>query len=196
MDNDSIEVQNSYICFSNFKGCQYKILDNNVFYCKFFDSFMKSSKVFKIERVKICPELKAKLLHHDYLASYTQKQSRKFLAKVRIGEVVYCTTEMEDVIFLRSPKNQFGLCTYKTFEGMIKEARTMCFRRISRGNKYSDYKTTSTEDLNASEILARENGFRVEKVTLKDHYLLKIYGDKQEDVDHFVICLENNYFFY
>lgn len=196
MDNNHLNIQDPYICSSNFKDCQYKILDNGVFFCGFFSSFVKFNKAFRIEKERICPELKNKLLHHDYLADIINEQSKRFLDQVKNGEIVYCTTEMKDVVFLKKPKNRFDWCQYKTLEGKIKEARTHCFRKISLGNKCAEYKTTEIDDLNASEILAREYGFRVEKDTLKNSYLLRIYGDEQEDVDHFVICLENNYFIY
>ncbi len=194
MESNYSNIQDSYICLSAFKGCQFKILRKNIIYCRFFNSFVELSKSFKIEALKICPGLKDKLLYHDYLADKIQVRSKKFLEKVKIGEIVYCTTEMKDVIFLARPEKKYGLCRYRTFDAKDKEAGAHCFRKISLGSKCAEYNTTKIDDLNACEILAREYGFRVEKITLTNSHLLKICGDIQEDVDQFVISLNNNYF--
>ncbi|MFX1464367.1 MAG: hypothetical protein ACFFBF_15185 [Promethearchaeota archaeon] len=157
---------------------------------------MKFGKYFIIEKENICSKLKNNLLHHDFIAEITKREAQRFLEEVKIGEIVYCTIEMSDVIFIRKPIGHFDWCQYKTFDGKVKEARALCFRKISVGNKYANYKTTTLDDLKASEILAREYGFRVEKVTSRKPFCLKIYGDTKEEVDHFVTCLENNYFIY
>ncbi|HEA70539.1 hypothetical protein LCGC14_0827730 [marine sediment metagenome] len=196
MGNNRLDIQNSYICFSTFKGCRNKIINKDVIYCGFFNSFVKLGKSFKIEELRICPELKDKLLYHDYLADKAQAQSKEFLTHVKIGEIVYCTTEMINVVVLKKPKNKFDGCQYRTFEGGVREASAPCFRRVSLGTKCAEYKTAKVDDLNACEILAREYGFRVEKITFETFFLLRIYGDTQEEVDQFVTSLKNNYFIY
>jgi len=200
MDNNHLKID-IFNCISEFKNCPYRLLNKGVSLCNFLSLFFRSISFERNKRIKsilkmVCPELRSNIMHHDYLASSIQNQVKQFLDNVSIGDIVYCTIEMDNVIFLEKPKNKFDWCQYKSFDGQIKEARAHCFRKISLGNKCAEYKTTEIDDLNTSEILAREYGFRVEKDTLKNSYLLRIYGDEQEDVDHFVICLENNYFVY
>ncbi len=195
MDKDSLIIQNSFICYNSFKECKYKVYDNEILFCEFLNLFVRHSKFFNFGKSKICPKLKKELLHHDFVAEFITQETQKFLEQVKIGEVVYCAIEMKDVTFLKAPKDKFNWCQYSV-DGKVREARANCFRKISLGNECAEYKANKLDDLNASEILAREYGFRVKKHISKKSFSLYIYGDSQENVNHFVICLEKNRFIY
>ena len=141
---------------------------------------------------KVCPEVRKEILHHDYRAEQLQKRKKEFLKNVKLGDICFCTAEIENVIFLEHPSNIHGDVKYKTADGRISEAPSFCFRVISKGNIYAEYETKNKNKMETYERLARENGFRVEVESLKDIYLLKIYGEKQEEVDSFVLNLNND----
>jgi hypothetical protein len=112
--------------------------------------------------------------------------------RVVIGDLVYCTSEIQNVYFLQKPTHRYGNCIYETINGEIKEAPTLCFRIVSKGSKCAQYKTKDQQIADSFDHLARSFGFRVEKIKLKDSYLLKIFGDTQEEVDDFVFHLKTN----
>ena len=117
---------------------------------------------------------------------------KEFLEKVQPGDVCFCTAETENVIFLEHPSNIHGDLRYNTIDSKIYESSSFCFRIISKGDKCAEYETKDKAKLESYERLARRNGFRIEIEKIEDVYLLKIYGDRQEDVDNFAINLKND----
>ena len=94
--------------------------------------------------------------------------------------------------FLEKPEYKQGYCKYKTRDGIIREAPSFCFANISKGNKFSEYETKEQYKVDLYARYARRKGYRVEKNKLNDFYLLKIFGDTQEEVDDFVGLLKKN----
>ena len=143
---------------------------------------------------KICPEKRNSVLEHEYRAEILQRQTKRFLKKVNIGDIVFCTAEIHNVTLMEKSSDIFGNCKYKTIDGKIKELPSFCSRIISKGDKFTEYKTIDKLIADYAAILARKNGFRVEKINLEDLYVLKIYGDDQQEVSDFVtLCLEKDF---
>ncbi|MFX1345065.1 MAG: hypothetical protein ACFFAI_08140 [Promethearchaeota archaeon] len=190
------------ICYNNFNPCPCKVLDlkKKIAYCNFINMFAESQITDKANHSKkadsllkkVCPEVRNEILHHDYRAEQLQKRKKEFLKRVQPEDICFCTAEIENVIFLEYPSNVHGDVKYKTFDGRISEAPSFCFSIISKGDKCAEYETNDKDKMESYERLARKNGFRVEVEQLKNGYLLKIYGDKQEEVDEFVVNLNND----
>ena len=127
--------------------------------------------------------------------------------ELKRGDIVYCYKECEDVIFLEPPSDKAyekykqwilegdkdppftGRIKYKTFHGTIGFSPVACIVKISVGNFYAEqeFKGKNYEVISKNkEILARQAGFRVERIKLDSSILLRIYGDTQEEVDDFV----------
>lgn len=134
---------------------------------------------------------------------------------IRPGDVVYCTKELNNVIFLKPPSEESikkyqqnklngekyppftGFVKYKTTEGKIRSAPVACIVKISSGNYVNEYefKGENYQIISKNkEILARQAGFRTEVVIFDNSILLKIYGDTQEEVDDFITLVCNNDF--
>ena len=64
---------------------------------------------------------------------------------------------------------------------------------MSKGSKWGEYKSDDKEEIDSYERLARRYGYRVEIRKVEQKYYLKIFGDLQEEVDRFVINLENGF---
>jgi len=143
---------------------------------------------------EVCPEVRNEILHHDYRAEQLQNIRKEFLGKVKPGDVVFCESQFHNVIFLDYPSTFYGYVKYKTIDGEIFEAPGSCFRILSNGTKWAEYKTKDKEKADNYYYLSRKNGYRVERSKLNNEYILKIFGDTQEEVDEFVITLENNLF--
>lgn len=189
-------------CNIEFSPCPCKITDLNTpdISCNFVKMYgmliirEKREKARQLLR-KICPELRNKLLHHDFVARQLQIQENDFLDNVKSGEKVYCMSEISDVIFLKKKtQGKYIKCIYQTINGQIKEQWGSYFRIISKGNKYTDFKAKNQGDAKACEILAKEHGFRPEILKEGNSYFLRVYGDSQEGVDDFVFLYLRNDF--
>ena len=201
--DDYCRKYNVRICDNDFKSCPCKIIDfeGKTSFCKFVPMFGKlliedDSRKIQIFLEKVCPKFKNEVLHHDYRAKYLRSIGREFLARVKIGDVVFCTAEIHDVVFIAGPTHKYGLCRYKTSEGTVNEAPSYCFSIISKGNNYADFKTKDNYKADLYSRMARRRGFRIERNILKDTYILKIYGDSQEELDEFVTNLKNDLVLY
>ena len=190
-------------CDRDFNPCPCKVteLDNEIEYCNFVFTFaimQIAGEIEKSERLlkKVCPEVREEIQHQNEVARNFQKAKKQFLEKVQPGNIVYCMSEFEDVVFLEKNVNAHGDCKYKNIEGKIKTAPNFCFRIISQGKKFADFKVKDSSKLREYIIKAKRNGFRPEKKDLRDATLLRIYGDAQKEVDDFVECLKNDLVFY
>ena len=187
------------VCESNFKSCPCRVLENNKVYCNFvlkfgtllLDNYDNKAKQFL---QKICPEKRNSVLSHDYRAEILQRLAEVFLNEANIGDIVFCTAEINDVMLVEKPSTIYGDCKYKTVNEKLKKAPAFCFSIISNGNKYAEYEINTKTTADHYKYLARRNGYRADVIKLKHSYLLKIFGDKQEEVDDFInLCCKNDY---
>jgi len=151
---------------------------------------------------KVCEDVRNYELHQQQIADETKKKTIQFLEEVKIGEVVFCQTELDDVILLEkpSPSDYYGHCKYKRHDGITREEWAESLTKISKGALFAEYLIKGPENNTEAkdfEYLARSSGFRVKLIKQEDSYLLKIFGDSQQEVDDFVTyCLQNDYMVY
>lgn len=187
------------ICDNSNISCPCKVadLESGFFYCNFIEMYAdlcfhnKTEAANKLIR-QVCPEVRNEVLHHDYIETQLQAQEKEFLEKARLGDIVFCTAEIHNVVLMDFPSHEHGYCKYKTINGEIKKAPAIYFRLISEGTKFAEYKTKDEYKADRYDLIARKNGFRVERKMLNNTHILRIFGDTQEEVDQFVNCLETN----
>ncbi len=180
------------ICAVEYKECPCRIYVKCNWYCNFFKLFASLS--YNKMRIKakdllerVCADVKNNVNFHEYIAKASKSLTQKFLKQVEIGDLVYCTTEMDDVIFLKKPSTKYRKCLFQTLDSKIKEQWAFCFRCISKGNKYFDFKVLDSKEGKLLGLFAREYGFRVKVINLKKYSIVRIFGDSQEQVDNFAI---------
>ena len=159
------------------------LMSDNTFKTKETDDLLK----------KVCPEVRNEVMHHDYRAKKLREQEKAFLEKVKPVDIVFCTANIHNVVFLEYPSHKWDYCKYKYIKGEIRETPAFCCHIISKGTKYAEYKTKHEYKADLYDLTAREYGFRVEKEKVKEEYILKIFGDTQDEVDQFVINLNNGH---
>ena len=185
--------------------CPCKLFYAYRFFCNF--SNMYAELLFRNENRKaqillnsVCSVVKSEILYHDFIGKVVRKYEKDFLEHSKAGQQVYCTTECDNVILLKKADEVGGKCMFKTHEGKISEQWAFCFRTISKGDRSTEYEVKGKNFKKRAknlEILAQFNGFRVEKQRLQKSFLLKIYGDSQEELDDFVaLCCNNNLVLY
>ncbi|MFX0058601.1 MAG: hypothetical protein ACFE85_16505 [Candidatus Hodarchaeota archaeon] len=146
---------------------------------------------------KICSERRLDIVHQRFIAKIGYRNAQEFLSQVKAGEKVYCITELSDVTFLEKDVPPYLWVKFKTSDGLEKIQHPACFRIISKGNKLAEYIVEGNDYENRVKKIEREArgcGFRVEKKKLKNSYKLRIFGDKQDQVDDFVILFCQNAF--
>jgi len=187
------------VCNTDFSPCPCKIidLDNNISYCDLVNMFGELSLQHRPEQVnrllkQICPDKKNLILYHEFEVKRNKEQAKKFLENVKPGDKVFCTAEIHDVIFLEKNTNAYGDCKYKTADGEIKTAPNFAFRILSKGNKFAEYRTENKYKADLYELKGKKYGFRVDRKDLENSFILKFYGDRQEDVDNFVFCIDKD----
>lgn len=156
----------------------------------------------------------------DLIAKYIGGKIEEVITQIldrelKHGDIVYCTKELDDVIFLDPPSEDLiqkylrakqngeidppfrGDIKYKTFKGEIRSAPVACIVKISSGNSSAEYEFKGINcEVNSKnkEVLARQAGFRAERIRLDNSILLRIYGDSQEEVDDFIYLVCQNDF--
>ncbi len=181
------------ICDNKLPSCPCRVidLDNNTIYCNFifkFGTFLIDKHDDKVKHFlqKICPEQRNSVLEHDFRAEILQNFAKNFLSEAKIGDKVYCTAEPHSVLLIEKPDTIYGDCKYQTIDNKLKKAPAFCFNVISDGNYYSECEFKNKNNADHFKYLARRNGYRAEIIMIENSYLLKIYGDTQEEVDDFV----------
>jgi len=140
--------------------------------------------------------------------------------EMKIGDIVFCSGGTQDVVLLEEPP--FELFEYYHKEGVISgqgselkykylggksenKAALACFIKISRGKFFKDFKVkgnTKNSERKAFnlEYAARKDGFRVIRVKTSNGWHIRIFGDTQQEVDHFLylykIGQEEDYILY
>jgi hypothetical protein len=156
----------------------------------------------------------------DLIAKYIGNRIEEVITQIIDGDlkkdnIVYCTKKLDYVIFLEPPSESLikkylrakedgeidppfqGDIIYKTSKGEIRSAPAACIVKISNGNYCSEYEFKGkNREVNSKnkEILARQAGFRTERIRCDNSTLLKIYGDSQVEVDDFISLVCQNDF--
>lgn len=200
MDTGYITDNHMQLCYFDKDKCPCRLvdLDSNISFCNFVRLFadiliLNNERATNLFLDKVCDDKRNEVLHHDYRAGQLRKRFKKFLNQVKIGDLVYSIAEDQDVVFLESPTHKYGDCKYRIINGTVKKAPPFLFSMISKGKYYGKYETKNKDKADLYTLEARECGFRVEKHELEDHYVLKIYGDTQEEVDSFITVLRSNF---
>ncbi|MFX0059489.1 MAG: hypothetical protein ACFE85_16720 [Candidatus Hodarchaeota archaeon] len=177
--------------------CRVKSVEFDINLCNFVKMYGEldiQGRTEKMNRLlqNTCSEIRNKILHKRYIAEKLKEQKKEFLEKVKSGDKVFCISEIHDVVFLEYPSEPNSDAKYMTVDGKIRNSPIFCFTLISKGNKFSSYKTSDETKAKKYSRLARRYGFRVEEEETSNGYLLRIFGDIQKEVDDFVMSLNND----
>jgi len=136
--------------------------------------------------------------------------------EIKPSDVVYCSKACKDVVVLENPPKSDlleyhkakrdgekyppfpGDVKYRTFSGQICSVPVGCIDVIEKGNKFVEYevKGRGSDSKNRADFLeyyARCIGFRVKKIKTKKGISLTFFGDKQLDLELFLVrCCQND----
>ncbi|HEC39168.1 hypothetical protein LCGC14_1554490 [marine sediment metagenome] len=151
----------------------------------------RDSLAMEVLLSKVCPEIRNELMHDRFIVRQNEELARKFLDNVKVGDVVYCTADIENVIFLEFPSHEFDQCKYKAPDGFEGKAPAFAFRIISKGVEHARYESTESEKAIDCGMFAKRYGFRVEEHKVEDTYIIDIFGDKKADIEEYISNFES-----
>jgi len=150
-----------------------------------------------------CPPIREEEKFKEFLIDLNKEHARDIIENAEIGDMIFCFIETAgdgEVILLEKPNTYMGQCLYKNQRGEIKSCQVGHCRTISKGAYFVEHfiKRNDSEIKSMMiERIALESGFRVEIQKTDSGHMVKIFGDKQQDVDDFMIrCVYNKFLLY
>ena len=128
--------------------------------------------------------------YDEYLNKKFQEQTREFLRKAKVGDIVFCTLVAGEVKVLEMPSEKnFHKVKCLTRRGEEEKYYPDVFIIIKTGNFCAEHLFEgkgAKGNAEGYQLIAQEHGFRTEVVRKGRSYLLKVYGDSQEEVDDYM----------
>lgn len=193
-------------CHQQKKKCPFRILDFqlDVYICEFYKEFwgvFNDGNSFGAKTLlsRTCEWIKAEEARHDFISKNAKKKTIKMLKTIAIGDEMFWTTHSEDVLVFERPTEDTQIARIKCqrTNGKIVEIPAYLLRKLSKGNYSDEYYIEGTSNIEKTKELenkAKSYGFRTEIEKKDNGYLLKVYGDSQQDVDDFIhLSLENDF---
>ena len=194
-----------YICTQDFKNCPYRVCDLEKDYplCDYFRLVTQLvinrefSQIPSLIR-RACEWVQREEARLKYIREIAKRRGLDLLKNAQIGDIVFCYVgTYHEVKLIKKPSEGSIFVTCETPSGKIIRVQPCDLRRISKGNYFSEYYIEGIRnEKQAQEIeyKAKYNGFRAEIERKDNGYLLRIYGDSQQEVDDFIsLFLEQDF---
>jgi len=193
------------ICRQNKKNCPFRTLDIqlDIFICNYLKEYWRefnSGNHFgaKILLNRACEWIQKEEKRLGFICEISRKKTLDFLEIVKIGDTVFCRiAPHHEVKLLEKPQDDSEFVSCEAPGGQIVRIQSCHLSRVSKGEYYGEYfiDGTGTETLTQElKYKANYNGFRAEIERKDNGFLLKIYGDSQQEVDDFIsLFLEQDF---
>ncbi len=188
--------QKYFFCQGEKKNCSFRILDFQIdmFVCNFYDKKWDKSSLRRA-----CEWIQKENTRLELIRKNANKRTLQMLRNIQIGDILFCTARSKEVKLTEKPTefSQIARVKCRKSDGTIVEIPAYNLRKISNGNYYGDFFIEGKENEKKAkelEIYAKYYGFRAEFTKNDKGFLLKIYGDSQQEVDDFItLSLEQDF---
>lgn len=180
-----------------FKNCSFRIhdLERKIPICNFVPAtrgVQASGLHYFINRA--CKWIKAEEGRLATIRKNARRMASEFLKNTHIGDIVYCFEGSPydlEVKLLEKPSDSevTSRCKVQRKSGKIFSVYVHQLRTFSKGDYTSDFFVSGLDSKERARNLqykARCYGFRAEFEKKRNGYLLKIFGDSQQEVDEFI----------
>ncbi|TKJ22121.1 MAG: hypothetical protein CEE43_07850 [Promethearchaeota archaeon Loki_b32] len=195
-----------FICRQNKKNCPFKILDMQLdFYiCNYLDEFWRefnsgNSFGVKVLLNRACEWIQKEERRLRFISKSASKETISMLESIEIGDMLFWITQSKEVRLLEKPSEftQNARINCQRSDGKVVEIPAYSLRKLSKGDFYGEYFLGDADNERRVKELEYKTmfyGFRVEVEKKDNGYLLKIYGDSQQEVDDFInLSLEQDF---
>ena len=190
-------------CFEDVEKCPFRIydLDKDISFCNFYKEHARLVVDRQFARIPVlisraCNWIKKEELRLKSIVEISCKNTLYFFKNAKIGDKVYCfygSPNDLEVKLLEKPRDlrSSRYCKCQRKSGTIFSVHIDRLRIISKANYYGEYFIEGIEKRDEKrakdlEFQAKYYGFRAEIEEKDKGYLLKIYGDSQQEVDDFI----------
>lgn len=193
------------ICRQDKKGCPFRILDIqlDIFVCNFskeYCSMLNDGNSFgaKLLLNRACEKYQNEEKRLKFISEIARKKTQDFLKNAKVGDIVFCEiAPYYEVKLLETTLDASKFVSCQAPNGRIVRRQACHLYKISKGNYSGDYFIDGAEnDKKVKRLKYKANyyGFKA-KIEKRDNgFLLKIYGDSQQEVDDFItLSLEQDF---
>jgi len=193
------------ICHQQKEKCPFRVFDVqlDIFICNFYkeySSMLNDGNSFGAELLlnRACEKYQNEEKRLKFIREIAHKKTQDFLTNAQIGDVVFCRiAPFHEVKLLERPLNVSKFVSCEAPNGKVIRRQACHLYRISKGNYSGEYFIKETENekkLRELEYKVKYYGFRTKVEKKKNGFLLKIYGDSQQEVDDFItLSLEQDF---
>ncbi|KKL85678.1 hypothetical protein LCGC14_1952330 [marine sediment metagenome] len=186
------------ICNQDFKNCPYRLIDmeNPRPLCDYYRLHARLILNREFSEIPVLVRRACKWMQNEesrlkFIREIARKKTLDFLENTQVGDTVFCgIAPFHAVKLLEKPidDSKFVLCEAPS--GKVIKIQACHLSRISKGSYFSDYFIEGVENEKKAQELeykARYYGFGSGIEKKDDGYLLRIYGDSQQEVDDFIV---------
>lgn len=186
----------------DFEGCPYRVIDleKGLPLCRYLE--LTAQLIIDREFTEI-PSLTSKACDWIKEEEFRLKSVRKIVREngldvvenANIGDMLFCLFgrfQGREVRLLEKPSSGSIFTRCQAFNGEIFEIQPLLLRRIAKGNYCGEHFVNDTENGEKArelEFKAKYYGFRTEIERKNEGFLLKIFGDSQEQVNEFIFLV-------
>lgn len=194
------------ICNQGKKNCSFRILDIqlDIFTCNFYKEYWRvfndgNSFGAKSLLNRACDWIQKEEARSEFISKGASKETVEMLKSIEVGDSLFWTSQSKEVKLSEKPTeiSQIARIKCEQLNGKIVKIPAYLLCKLSKGNYVGEYLIKGIEnEKRAQEIeyKVRYYGFRAEIVEKDDGFLLKIYGDSQQEVDDFIaLSLEQDF---
>ena len=186
------------ICHQDKKSCPFKTLDMqlDIFICNFHKEYWRlfnDGNSFGAKNLlnRACEWIQEEKKRQKFISKSASKQTIKMLKNIEVGDMLFWVTRSEDVRLFESPSefSQIVRCKCQRDNGNVIKIPAYLLRKVSKGDYYGEFFIEGTENEKKAqqfEYKAKYYGFRAEIERKDNGFLLKIYGDSQQEIDEFI----------
>jgi hypothetical protein len=185
------------ICRQQKEKCPFRVFDVQLdfFICNFYKEFTSmvnggNSFGAKLLLNRACEKYQNEERRLKFISGISRKKTQDFLDNSQVGDIVFCRiAPFHKVKLLEKPLDDSKFISCEAPNGKVIRRQACHLYKISKGNYYGEYfidDIKNEKKLLKLEYKTQYYGFRTEVEKKKNGYLLKIFGDSQQEVDDFI----------
>lgn len=186
------------ICRQQKDSCSFRALDltSDAFVCNFHKEYWKAFNdggEFRVKSLlrRTCEWVQKEDARLEFIVKLRANKILDLLEKAQVGDTVFCEiAPYHEVILLEKPTDDSKFVPCQAPTGRIIRIQACHLSRISKGNFSGEFFIQGVENEKRAQELKYKvgyYGFKAEIEKKNNGFLLKIYGDSQQEVDDFII---------
>ena len=191
------------ICRQHRINCPFRSFDaqSELLICDFYKEYWRiynDGNTFGAKTLlnRACEWINKEEKRLDFICNLAKKSFLDLIQNVQVGDTVFCRiAPYHKIKLLKMPLDDSEYISCEAPNGRVIRVQAHHLRMVSKGS-YNGVFFTSDIDESIQDLEYKINsyGFRTEIKRKENGYLLKVYGDSQQEVDEFIaLVLEQDF---